>query len=241
MKYAKWIKAPYDFKQAGVTFQKQILLKNSVKKATLYASCMGVYNAYVDDKKVGNAVLAPGWTSYNSRVQYQKYDVTNMLKNNSVLSLSCGQGWALSGLSVSYSRNFDLGEICAIASLKVTYVDGKTEQFITNNTWETYTSDVVFSEIYDGETQDRTAKIKNVGKAVEVNVNTKLIPQIGEWIVEHERLAPIKLFTTPKGERVIDFGQNMTGYVEFKVKAKKGEKIVITHAEVLDKYGKNFY
>ena len=92
MKDAKWIKAPYDFKLAGVTFQKQILLKNTVKKATLYASCMGVYDAFIDNKKVGDAVLAPGWTSYLKHVQYQKYDVTNMLKNGSVLSLSCGQG-----------------------------------------------------------------------------------------------------------------------------------------------------
>ena len=99
---------------------------------------------------------------------------------------------------------------------------------------------MLFSEIYDGETQDKTVPITNVGKAVEVKIKTKLIPQIGEWIVEHERLAPIKLFTTPKGERVIDFGQNMTGYVEFKLKAKRGEKIAITHAEVLDKDG-NFY
>ncbi|MBO5224764.1 MAG: family 78 glycoside hydrolase catalytic domain [Clostridia bacterium] len=240
MKDAKWIKAPYDFKLAGVTFQKQILLKNTVKKATLYASCMGVYDAFIDNKKVGDAVLAPGWTSYLKHVQYQKYDVTNMLKNGSVLSLSCGQGWAVGHIGNHSTNHISSIEICAVASLKVTYVDGKTEHFRTNNSWDTYTSDVLFSEIYDGETQDKTVPITNVGKAVEVKIKTKLIPQIGEWIVEHERLAPIKLFTTPKGERVIDFGQNMTGYVEFKLKAKRGEKIAITHAEVLDKDG-NFY
>ncbi|MBO5224761.1 MAG: family 78 glycoside hydrolase catalytic domain [Clostridia bacterium] len=240
MKNAKWIKAPYDFKQAGIIFQTEIPLKKPIKKATLFTSCVGVYNAYIDGEKIGNAVLAPGWTSYNDRVQYQKYDVTDMLKNGSTLSLECGQGWALSGLSVSYSRNFYFGEVCAIASLKVEYVDGKTEHFSTNNTWDTYTSEVLFSEIYDGETQDKTVERKCVGKAEEVKIKTKLVPQIGEWIIEHERLAPIKLFTTPKGERVIDFGQNMTGYVEFKLKAKRGEKIAITHAEVLDKDG-NFY
>ena len=134
MRNAKWIKAPYDFKQAGVTFQKQIVLKNAVKKAVLFDSCGGVYYAYIDGEKIGDAVLAPGWTAYNDRIQYQKYDVTNLLKNGSTLALSCGQGWANSGLSVSLSHNFYIGEVCAIASLKVTYVNGKTEQFVTNNT-----------------------------------------------------------------------------------------------------------
>jgi hypothetical protein len=103
-----------------------------------------------------------------------------------------------------------------------------------------YTSKTLFAEMYHGETIDMTAPIELVGNAVLSDVSTTLVPQVGELIKEQERLAPIDIFVTPKGETVIDFGQNMTGYVEVKIKAKRGDRIVIHHAEVLDKDG-NFY
>ena len=100
---------------------------------------------------------------------------------------------------------------------------------------------MLFSEIYHGETIDLTAPIKKIGDAVlDPTVKTKLVPQDGEWITEQERLAPVELIHTPAGETVLDFGQNMTGYVEVKIQGKRGDKIVLHHAEVLDKDG-NFY
>ena len=102
------------------------------------------------------------------------------------------------------------------------------------------TSKILYSEIYHGETVDPTARIKKLGTAELSRVKTKLIPQVGELIHEHERIAPKEFIITPKGERVIDFGQNMTGYVEVRIKGERGGRIVMTHAEVLDAEG-NFY
>ena len=238
MKYARWITAPYDFKEAAVIFQKRISPSAPIKKATLYATCMGIYHAYIDGKKIGDAILAPGWTVYKKRIQYQTYDVTDMLKDGSLLALECGQGWAVGRFNGRTHYSSD--RVCAAATLKIEYEDGKTERISTDNTWQVFTSEVTFAELYDGETQDKTQLRTCVGNAVEIDLSTKRIPQIGEWIKEHTRLAPIRIFNTPQGERVIDFGQNLAGYVEVRIKAKKGERIVLRHAETLDKDG-NFY
>ncbi len=124
--------------------------------------------------------------------------------------------------------------------MKAEFEDGTIEFINTDETWEVYSSPVTYADIYMGETLDANHSPELIGNAVCDKVETTLIQQVGADITEHERLAPAELIVTPKGERVIDFGQNMTGYVEFSVKGKKGEKIVTTCAEVLDKDG-NFY
>ena len=86
--------------------------------------------------------------------------------------------------------------------------------------------------------QDRP--IEYLGRAVAAEIDTKVVPQVGEDIIEQERFAPVEVIRTPAGEKVIDFGQNLTGYAEIKIKAPRGSKIIIHHAEVLDKDG-NFY
>ena len=127
------------------------------------------------------------------------------------------------------------------AWLDVIYNDGEKEHFSTDDTWSVHTTEILDSEIYNGETVDKTAEIKSIGKAkIDSSVKTKLIPQVGEDITEQERIAPMELIITPKGEKVIDFGQNMAGYVEVRIKGERGSKIVMTHAEVLDTDG-NFY
>ena len=130
--------------------------------------------------------------------------------------------------------------VSVIAWLDVEYADGREEHFATDDTWGVRTSKILYSEIYHGETVDPTARIKKLGTAELSRVKTKLIPQVGELIHEHERIAPKEFIITPKGERVIDFGQNMTGYVEVRIKGERGGRIVMTHAEVLDTEG-NFY
>lgn len=128
-----------------------------------------------------------------------------------------------------------------ICSLDVTYKDGSKESFCTDGTWSVHTSHIIDSEIYHGETVDMTADIISLGKAaVDETVKTKLFAQTGEFVREQERVAPMQVIITPKGERVIDFGQNMTGYVEVRVRGNRGDRIVFTHAEVLDNDG-NFY
>lgn len=131
--------------------------------------------------------------------------------------------------------------VSLIFSLDITYEDGTTECICSDKNVKVYTSHIVNSSIYDGEFVDKTAEVKYIGNAVcDDCVNTKLVPQQGEKVKEQDIISPVELIITPKGERVIDFGQNLAGYVEIHTKGKFGDKIEITHAEVLDSEG-NFY
>ena len=240
MKNAKWITSPRDAGQAAYTYQKDFAPSKKIASATLYASAMGVYVPYINGKRVGKAVLTPGWTTYSSRILYQSYDVTDLLAAENRIELGVGQGWAVGYIGYRNTNHFSADYTSVIASLEVVYEDGTTETVSTDESWQVYTSRVTFSELYHGETVDMTAPIELVGNAILSVIKSKLVPQMGEWITEHERLTPIEIFRTPKGELVLDFGQNMTGYVEVSIKAPRGSRIVLHHAEVLDKDG-NFY
>ncbi len=233
-KSAKWITSPQNLYPAAITFQKSFTVEKPIKKATLKASAIGVYAAYINGERVGRNVLAPGWTAYDHRVLYQTYDVTSMLTKKNKLEIGAGQGWA--------GRHYDGKAVNPMitAWLDVSFTDGTSERIVTDTDWEVYTSKTPRTALYHGETIDKTAKIKLIGNAVGAKPKAKLVPQDGEDIVEVERIAPIELIHTPKGEVVIDFGQNMTGYVEVKIKGKRGSRIVMHHAEVLDADG-NFY
>ena len=237
---ASWITSPIDAGAAAFTYVKEFKISKAIKKATLCASAMGVYAPYLNGARIGNAVLAPGWTSYKNRVQYQTYDVTDMLGKDNRLEIGVGQGWAVGYLGYLDTNHVYADHTSLIAGLYITYTDGSTETFKTDESWQVYTSPVLSSEIYHGETVDMTAPITLVGNAVCDKLSTKLVAQMGEFITEHERLSPIEVIRTPKGETVVDFGQNMTGYVEVRIKAPRGSRVVLHHAEVLDRDG-NFY
>lgn len=237
---ANWITSPKDSGAAVYTYQKSFTLKEKVQNATLYISAQGVYVPYLNGARVGAFVMAPGWTCYKTRTQYQTYDVTAMLGKENTISVGVGQGWAVGHIGYGNQNHYFADHVALICELHITYENGTEEVLVSDETFEVYTSPVTFSEIYHGETCDMTAPITLVGHAVRDDVSTELIEQVGEDVTEQERLLPISCIITPKGERVIDFGQNMTGYVEVKVKGKRGERIVIHHAEVLDQHG-NFY
>jgi len=237
---AKWISAPLDTGSAAVTFRRDVHTEKKIAKAELCASALGVYAVFLNGARVGKGVLAPGWTSYNTRVQYQTYDVTLMLTGNDRIEIGVGPGWAVGFIGGGDANHYYSDRMSVIAALTLTYTDGTVETVATDGDWEVYTSHVTSSDIYHGETVDLTAPIELLGHAESADVSVELIPQVGEWITEHERLAPIEVIRTPRGETVVDFGQNMTGYVEFRIKAPRGSRIVVHHAEVLDRDG-NFY
>ncbi|MBR7151839.1 MAG: family 78 glycoside hydrolase catalytic domain [Clostridia bacterium] len=240
-KNAKWITAPRDMGVAATTFRRELTCNKEIKKATLCASAMGNYALFLNGERVGKGVLAPGWTSYKTRVLYQTYDLTSLLRAENRLEISVGQGWAVGYIGHVNTNHCFAERTAVVAWLHIRYADGTEEELVTDEAWDVYTNEVTFTEIYHGETVDKTAPIECIGKAMlDPTVKSKLVPQDGEWITEHERLAPIEIFRTPKGELVLDFGQNMTGYVEVRAKGKRGDRIVIHHAEVLDAEG-NFY
>lgn len=240
MNLAKWISPPCDLGNAAVTFRRDVKTDKKIVRAELCASAMGVYAPYINGARVGKGVLAPGWTSYTTRVQYQNYDVTDLFTGNDRIEVGVGPGWAVGCIGYGYTNRFFHDNVALIAALMLCYDDGTEEVIATDTDWKVYTSHVTSSDLYHGETVDMTAPITLLGNAEVTEIKSEVIPQVGEWITEHEHLAPVEVIRTPKGETVVDFGQNMTGYVEFRVKAPRGSRIVVHHAEVLDRDG-NFY
>ena len=239
---AMWIASPVDLGAGTYRFKKSFTLAEgkTVKKASLTVSAMGIYSPCMNGQKVTKNVLMPGFTGYNNRVQYETYDVTALLTDENRIDIGLGQGWAVGYVGYVNTNHRFADHPSLIAELIVRYTDGSTESIPTDTTWEVTDSVVRSSEIYHGETVDLTAEEKPLGNAVPSVVKTTLVKSEGAPIREQERLAAILLIVTPKGERVIDFGQNLTGYVEVKVKMPRGSKIVMHHAEVLDSEG-NFY
>ncbi|MBE7067811.1 MAG: alfa-L-rhamnosidase [Clostridiales bacterium] len=243
-KSANWITCALANEGSAIAFYRNLSFSGKVKMADLYVSAVGVYDLFINGKKIDENYMKPGFTSYKNRLQYQHFSVAEHLNGNAEIRIEAGAGWAvghhmhqINGVS---PKNLFSKEIAVIATLTGEYEDGRTFVFQTDGDWNARSTEVLFSDIYEGETVDFTKPVVEYGKAQITQIQTNLVAQIGEGVVENERLTPIAVITTPKGETVLDFGQNLTGVVEMVVKGKEGDKISFSCAEVLDKDG-NFY
>ena len=240
-KKAKWIRYRLMLGEQCPDFRRSFEVSKKVVRAEACVTAVGVYDLYINGKRVGNGFMSPGWTSTYERLQYQRYDITDYIAEKNEISIIAGKGWALGNIGRFRRSVLDTSRISVLASFEIEYEDGTTDLVVTDKSWDVYASKILFSELYDGETVDAGAPCKKIsGASFDTETKPELIEQVGEFVTEHERVFASKLIITPKGERVIDFGQNMAGFVEVRIKADKGDKIVITHAETLDKHG-NFY
>ena len=245
IKQASWITVARDLGNIVPVFRRTFEMKRPFCRAELQITSLGVYEAELNGRRVGDFVLAPGWTSYNHRLQVQTYDVTDLLRDSNDLRVTVGRGWFRSpmpGWLDSEDKKRCSAKPCGlIALLMITCADGSEETISTDDSWTCGESAVRFSEIYDGETFDASFEtadwqpVKLLDWSKEI-----LIPQEGEIVRETERVSAQRVFTTPNGEVMVDFGQEVTGYVEFTVEAKAGDSVCFNHAEMMDKGG-NFY
>lgn len=241
---AKWITHPYAKEETACpVFRKEIYQKKAVKQARIYATALGVYELQVDGSKVGDAFFAPGWTNYKKRLQYQTYDVTAFFNRQGehMLEIMVGNGWYKGIFGFTCVPNHYGDRTAVLAQLRIIYEDGTEDITGTDLSWKVKTGTVRYSEIYMGETIDSTYT-EEILEAVEAfsYPMENITAQECEQVRITERTPAKELLLTPKGEKVLDFGQNMAGIVEVKVQGKPGQKIVIRHAETLDKDG-NFY
>ena len=222
-------------------FGKTFAIDKKVKKARLYATAHGVYEVTLNGQTVGDYRMAPGWTSYHNRLQYQIYDVTEQLAEENEIAITVGNGW-YKGILGFYCQPNQYGtQAGAFAELHVEYEDGSKEVIATDETWAVKTGEIRYSEIYMGETIDTDAPEIKEGKVVVKEFDKAVLTaQENEPVRITEKIVGKELIVTPKGEKLVDFGQIVTGVVEVHVKGEKGQKIVLRHAEVLDKDG-NFY
>ncbi len=243
---ASWIRPKTDMGDVCPVFRRRIAVNKPVKQAVLNITALGVYEARMNGNRIGEFILAPGWTSYQKRLQVQEYKVTDMIcAAINELTIVVGKGWFRSPMpgwmesKDKIRRKNQSGGL--IALLRIEYIDGSTEEISSDESWECGESRVRFSEIYDGEIYDACFKTHE-WKPVEEFTWPKeiLIPQEGEEIREICRVQAKSVLTTPAGETVVDFGQEVTGYTEISLTAHQGERVRILHGEVLDRNG-NFY
>lgn len=256
----KWIThtLPEEEKACPIFVKKFVLPGKKVTRARIYATACGVYEISLNGEKVGDSYMAPGWTSYHNRLQYQTYDVTGQFSGAAEeshgaaeyeLAAVVGNGWYKGYLSFTNEPNHYGDRTAFLMMLCVEYEDGTTSCIGTDTDWEVYTGCIKSSEIYYGETHDYTVCKGNavtadrIGDAVLFENTDKIraiVAQESEPVRITKRFPVKEKIVTPKGELVLDFGQNMAGIVEVKLPKLSGDRLVIRHAETLDKNG-NFY
>ena len=213
------------------------------ENAVLYITCHGLYEARINGRRVGDFVLAPGVGDYTKRLTVQAYAVSELLrKGENELTVTLGDGWyrgnnGIDGISCLYGE--DLALLCQLE------LDGKPV-LCSDESWQasqegpTRLNDLEKGEEYDAR-RERIASWHSV--TVRHFGYTNLAPTESVPILEQERF-PGTLLTTPNGETVLDFGQNLAGYTELRLTAKAGQKITLWHGETLDENGnftqKNF-
>lgn len=238
LKQAKWIKAPS--METVPDFRFSYDLKEEVKKISLSITAMGFYRVYINGCDITKNLFMPGYTSFTHRVQVNNYTITKLFKmGNNTIDILLGNGWGGARRFGWMHGNHPYFDPSLLFAFKFNYQD-RSDVILSEPGIDVYSSYIIDSEIYDGEMQDKTKECVYTGMAVCSDVKTKLVDKVGEDIIEGERLTPKRMFKTPKGELLIDFNQNFTGYIEIKVKGKRGDKLSFIPCEELDKDG-NFY
>lgn len=226
-------------------------LSNPVASARLYVTAIGLYECHINGMRVGQDVLTPGWTDYNQRVRYQVYDVTNLLQQGAnAIGAILGDGWAVGHIAWGGRQQY-VDRPRFLAQLEVTYADGSTEVIASNGNWKTSIGPILESDMLMGESYDARHEMPGwhtpafngtEWPPVEVRQapDTKLAATNGPMIKRHEELRPksIQLITDLVNPCwVIDFGQNMVGWVRLKVSGPAGATVSIRHAESLNPDG----
>ncbi|MCQ1059888.1 glycoside hydrolase family 78 protein [Photobacterium sp. ZSDE20] len=250
---AKYIRSSLEetnYEQQGIYFRKNFAVDNlnEVESVMIHATAGGIYQAYLNNEEIIDGVLKPGFTSYKKNHLYQTAEITNKISNDNTIVFHVGPGWYCGRLGwLDDSALYDVvpGMICQII---VRYKNGTKEVIPTDDSWKWSESPVVFSSIYDGETYDSRKEIGLWSEASEdnaswvscisVNFDLNVLKPQDACVVERiETISAKSIFESPCGETIVDFGQNMSGLIEFEVAGQAGDVLTIEHFEVLDKEG----
>lgn len=235
---AKWITGDYSPKKNRrypVDCFKKTFDAADVRKARLYISACGLYEAKLNGTRVGDFILAPGSTDYRKRIQYQTYDVTELLKSGvNVLTAELADGW-YRGSSGAKGRTNTYGkQTKLIAQLELYDGSGKLTRINTDGTWN-WSNDgaIEFADLKDGERVNANKTPSYSGKAKEVKFSAELTASNNVQVKEHEVFAPVEIIITPSGKKVLKFPQNLSGYVSFRIKAHRGDKVHMVLGEMI--------
>ena len=244
---AKWITdGSYHFTEKKVSpvpmmFKKGLKVTKKVASARVYATAVGIYELELNGKKVGDQYFAPGFTSYKHQLQYQTYDVTDMLEEENCLTAVVGGGWAIGAFVFTRVNRVTADRQALLLELRITYEDGTVDVIGTDESWQvTRQSSYRYGDWYDGEVYDATVAPENIqwhNAAVEkMKISPKIEAAYGAPVIAHELLRPVACSRV--GDALIyDFGQNFAGVVDLQIRCRHGQVVTVKHAELLNPDG----
>ncbi len=228
-------------------FRREVSLKKKVVSARAYVCGLGYHELYVNGDKVGDHVLDPAPTSYDHHAFYVVYDLpAAKLNKENTIGLILGNGFW--GQSIAFSGNLDYGKPTGKMVVKVFYDDGSIEEIYSDKEWKVSTGPIVFDNVYAGETYDARYELSgwNTNGYDDSQWKTPSIekPDVGALRAQNlppirkiKELEPTRIFKGKNGNWIIDFGQNISGWVKIRVNEKAGQEIKITTAEALTRIG----
>ena len=240
----RWI-APRENDGRHPLFFRAFELSGKIRSARLYMTGLGLYEAELNGRPVGDELMAPCWTDYSGLIQAQTYDVTEWLREGeNLLTAACGNGWYKGRLGYEGQREIYGNRFRLLAELRVLAEDGTETVIATDGSWRYRGSDFESTDIYDGERLNRLLwkDRDNPDTPAEVPEEFDTKPVRGRLslpVKVMDRLPVREVIQTPAGETVLDFGQNFTGCVEYEADCPAGTVITLDHGEILQ--GGNFY
>ncbi len=243
---ATWNEDPDADDRRPALVRRDVVVRDGLVRARLYATAHGVYEAEVNGHRVGDDALSPGWTVYGSRLRYYTYDVTDLLApGDNAIGAWLGDGWYRGRLGWRAAfRNLWGNDLSFLAQLELTYADGSRDTIATDHTWRVAPAPILRSGIYDGEDYDARLELPGwsrpgfddgawEGVQLRHRDRSTLVAPTAPPVRCTQELQPISVTTSPSGARVLDFGQNFAGRVRIRVTGDAGATVTLRTAEVL--------
>ncbi|KOC88543.1 glycoside hydrolase family 78 protein [Winslowiella iniecta] len=227
--------------------RKAFSVSQPVERATLYVTALGLAEIEINGKKVGDDALLPGWTSYPHRLRYFTYDVTELLDGEHLaIGIWLADGWYAGRFGFHGGNARLYGDKSGLLlQLEILHADGSQSRVISDDSWRCALAPITASSLYNGESFDATRHDtrwsqpgfdSRLGQPVEVadyfNYQRLIAPE-GPPVRAQQTLQPVEIIHQPDGHYLLDFGQNFSGRLQINVKGKRGQRITLRHAEVL--------
>ncbi|MEJ8638467.1 MULTISPECIES: alpha-L-rhamnosidase [Streptomyces] len=226
------------------------LPRKKVSRARLYATALGLYEAHLNGRRVGRDQLAPGWTDYRKRVQYQTFDVTGSVRPGAnALAAYVAPGWYAGNVGMFGPHQY--GERPALlVQLDIDYADGTSERITSGPDWRATSGPITSADLLSGESYDARKETAGwtspgyddgswhaVRGAADDDVPEQIVAQVDGPVRVTKELAARKVTEPAPGVHVFDLGQNMVGSVRLRVSGEAGTTVRLRHAEVLNPDG----
>lgn len=228
---------PSDSELYAPIFEKSFSVFGNIKKARLYITGLGLYMAEINGKRVGNRYLTPGYNDYDAYLRYQTYDITDLIScGENKIEIHMGDGWYKGrfGIDKPLERGGNVfgSKYILSARIHIVFENGEEKDILSDESWLTHSSFCTENSIYDGEVRDYTLTEKKYCGCEVVKEKFNTVADFGAPIVEKVLLKP-HIYISPSGKKILDFGQNMVGFVRFRAKLPKGTCVALSHGEIL--------